>query len=74
MTGICPHGCKPHWNGTRCDGRDNFKQNISLIVSLRCMIELHKAETSDRILVIHTDILKKKQNTYIFSHCIFFLI
>ena len=21
VTGYCPHGCKPHWNGTRCDGK-----------------------------------------------------
>ena len=21
VTGHCPHGCKPHWTGLRCDGK-----------------------------------------------------
>ena len=21
VTGHCPNGCKPHWNGTRCDSK-----------------------------------------------------
>ena len=21
VTGQCPNGCKPHWTGTRCDGK-----------------------------------------------------
>ena len=22
VTGFCPHGCKPHWTGVRCDGKN----------------------------------------------------
>ena len=22
VTGYCPHGCKPHWTGVRCDGKN----------------------------------------------------
>ena len=23
VTGDCPHGCKPHWPGPKCDDKEN---------------------------------------------------
>ena len=32
MTGHCPDGCKPHWNGTKCDGKKKTLQYKKILL------------------------------------------
>ena len=40
VTGHCPNGCKPHWTGTRCEGKyllDVHKPFFSIKTILKCI-------------------------------------
>lgn len=47
--GQCPHGCKTHWNGTKCDGKKKicslwpYSENVSVVENQTFTLHVEKS-------------------------------